>query len=124
MGAKDNYTGLLPARGVGESYSAVKRVGTNQFEADPGRYGGYIDYTEKDFESIRKTGTANDILDLTSLIYEGQDQLLSLRLDRQRYVIWTLLTSGILPYSVRKAKPCTKTNSTSKPLPPPSFGQR
>lgn len=92
---KDNYTGLLPARGVGESYSAVKRVGTNQFEADPGRYGGFIDYTEKDFESVRKTGTANDIIDLTSMIYEGQDQLLSLRLDRQRYVIWTLLTSGI-----------------------------
>lgn len=92
---KDNYVGLMAARGVNESFSAVQRVGINRFQAEPGRYGSYIDLTEKDFESIRAQGTWGVVMPLDDLVYSAQDQLLNLRLDRQRQVIWTLLSAGI-----------------------------
>lgn len=90
----DNFFGLQQARGLDGQPPPVQRVGSNRYSTEPGVYGEYVLIDEKEMtrrgEFAKYTGT----VDLTDLVQTAQRQLLQRRLDRMRYIGWTLLTTG------------------------------
>ena len=91
---EDNYTGLQNVRGLNGQPGKVKPVGYKRFKAEPGFYGDYSELEEKEITERRKLGTFGETIDLNDVIMKRQDQLLARRLDRIRWMIWTLLTTG------------------------------
>lgn len=90
----DNFSGLQSARGLDGNPTRVNRIGSNRFVTEPGVYGEYVDIDETELtrrgEFAKFTGT----VDLTDLTMQCQKHLLQRRIDRQRHLGWTLLTTG------------------------------
>lgn len=91
---KDTYKGLQQLRGVGGAPSRVTRPGAKSYMYAPGVYGEYIDIGEKEILERRPLGTWDGFVDLTDLVMDAQDQLLNRRVDRIRWICWTLVTTG------------------------------
>lgn len=89
-----NLTGLMAPRGVNGQPSTVKLKGGNRFEMKPAGYGEAVLIDEEDIEERRQWGSTNAPMPLDDLVYEGQDYLLNRRINRMRYVGWTLLGTG------------------------------
>jgi len=96
---EDNYVGLQNVRGLNGQPGKVKPIGYKRFKAEPGFYGDYSDLEEKEITERRKLGTFGETIDLNDVIMKRQDQLLARRLDRIRWTIWTLLTTGTFSVS-------------------------
>lgn len=90
----DNFVGLQAVRGLGGAPGRVKRVGSKQYQMQPGYYGEFMEITEAELTVRRELGTWGDPVSLDRLVLQLQDQLLSRRLDRIRQIMWTLLTTG------------------------------
>lgn len=95
---RGNVVGLQSVRGVNGQPGVVKPLGANRFKAEPGEYGDVWLLDEKAVKERRKLGTFGDAVDLTDLVYEGQDQLLAREIDRLRVMIWTLLQQGVFSF--------------------------
>jgi hypothetical protein len=91
---KDNYVGLQGVRGIGGQPGRVARVGGKRYIVQPGYYGEHITLDEQELTRRRAFGTFNQPIDISDLVMDAQDQLLSRRIDRIRYIGWTLLSSG------------------------------
>jgi hypothetical protein len=91
---EDNYTGLQNVRGINGQPGKVRNIGAKRFKAEPGAYGDYLELDEKEITERRVLGTFGETMDLRLIIAKKQDFLLSRRLDRQRWMIWTLLING------------------------------
>lgn len=93
---KDNYTGLQAARGLNGQPGRVKAVGGKRYNISPGVYGDFKAIDEMELTVRRQWGDQMaKPIDITDLITEGQDHLLQRRIDRIRYIGWTLLTKGV-----------------------------
>ncbi len=90
----DNFYGLQQARGLDGQPAPVQRVGSNRFSTDPGVYGEYTLIDEKELTKRGEFAKYTGHVDLTDLVTSAQRQLLQRRLDRIRYIGWTLLTTG------------------------------
>lgn len=91
---KDNYTGLAAARSLNAPAQQIPRVGRKRFRMEPGYYAEYSEIREDDLTRRRKDGTFNVPIDISDLVREEQDHLLHRRINRLRYILWTLITSG------------------------------
>lgn len=91
---QDNYTGLQQVRGLGGAPSRVARVGGKRYTMTPGVYGEFIPIDEQELTLRRPWGSFSGSVDIADLVRRAQDQLLQRRLDRIRYIGWTLLTKG------------------------------
>jgi len=91
---KDNYFGLQQVRGLEGEPRAVKRVGSKQYDMEPGEYGEYTTIDSKELQQRRKLATWNEPINIDELVGDAQMLLLRRRIDRIRYIIWTLLTTG------------------------------
>jgi hypothetical protein len=91
----DDYRGLMNARGVNDPATGITMVGSFAFQMDPGRYGEYVLLTEKEIENRRPLGSYEGTLDISQLVFRAQDRLLDRRLTRIKWILWTLLATGI-----------------------------
>lgn len=92
---RDNYTGLQNFRGVNGQPTRVNRVGAKSYIYEPGIYGEYIPLDEKEILERAPWDESGGFMSLDSMIMEAQDQLLQRRVDRIKWILWTLLTTGI-----------------------------
>jgi hypothetical protein len=91
---KDNYIGLQQLRGLGGEPSRVNNVGAKAYMYEPGVYGEFMTIGEKEILERRPLGQWDGFVDLTDLVLDKQDQLLNRRVDRLRWIGWTLVTTG------------------------------
>jgi len=91
---KDSYKGLQQLRGIGGEPQRVQKVGMKSYLMEPGVYGEYAIIDEKEMLERRPIGTWDGFVDLTDLVMDLQDQLLNRRVDRIRWIMWTLLVNG------------------------------
>lgn len=91
---KDNFTGLMSIRGLNGSPGHVAAKGMRRFEMNPGRYGSFALIEEGDLELRRQLGTLGQPISLDELVGDRQDQLLDRRINRMRWILWTLVTTG------------------------------
>jgi hypothetical protein len=90
----DNFYGLQQARGLNGNPSPVSRTGSNRFSTEPGYYGEFSEIDEKELTKRGKFAKFTGSVDLTDLTMIEQRKLLQRRIDRQRWLGWTLLTTG------------------------------
>lgn len=91
---QDNFYGLQALRGLDGAPTRVQRVGTKTYSYEPGVFGEFVDITETELTrraGYAPTGTAIDISDM---VVDADNQLISRELDRIEATIWTLLTTG------------------------------
>lgn len=91
----DNYQGLQQVRGLDGQPGRVKQVGAKSYDFEPGVYGEFGQLTEKQMTEARELGTFDKPISLDTLVGRMQTQLLTRRIDRIRFIIWTLLTAGV-----------------------------
>lgn len=90
----DNYQGLQNVRGLDGQPGRVKLVGSSAFDYEPGVYGDFTPIGEKMLSEARELGQYDKPASLDTFVGRAQTMLLTRRIDRIRYIIWTLLTSG------------------------------
>lgn len=95
----DNYLGLQQVRGLDGEPARVAKRGFKRYEMEPGVYGEFITLTERELTVMRVPGTFATPVNLTGIIAPKQMQLLNRRIDRLRYIIWTLLSTGTFAIS-------------------------
>lgn len=88
---RDNFLGLQGLRGLDGRPSRVDPTGAKRFQMTPGVYGEFSLITEGELTARRQYGTMASSIDLTDLVMERQDQLLSRRIDRIRQIGWDVL---------------------------------
>lgn len=96
---KDNYVGLQQIRGLNGQPGSVNKVGAKRYRVEPGVYGEFATINEEDLTARRQWGSWAAPVDISDLVMEAQDQLLSRRLDRIKYIGWTLITTGTFSVS-------------------------
>ena len=90
----DNYTGLQGVRGINGQPSKVQNVGGKRYLMQPGYYGEYSEVDEAELTRRRAYGTFATSINISDLVMQRQDFLLNRRIDRIRYIGWTLLVAG------------------------------
>lgn len=96
---RDNYLGLQQVRGLNGQAPRVARVGAKGYIAQPGVYGEFVVIDEREITKRRRLGTFGEPIDISSLVLEGQEQLLQRRIDRMRQILWTLAATGTFSVS-------------------------
>lgn len=95
----DNYRGLQQVRGLNGAPNRVVQTGARSYYMEPGAYGEWEAIDEKMLTERRHLGTFGTAISINDLVMQKQDKLLSRRLDRIRYIIATLLTTGTFSVS-------------------------
>lgn len=95
----DNYTGLQQVRGINGMPARVKKTGLRQYQMQPGVYGEFEEIDEAELTIRRQIGTFGTPINISDLVMMAQDKLLQRRLDRIRFILWTLLTTGTFSVS-------------------------
>lgn len=96
----DDYVGLQEVRGLDGKPSRVTKTGAKSYMMRPGKYGEFMVISESDLTKLRPLGSTDaDPISVESLVMKRQDQLLSRRIDRIRYLLWTLLIAGTFSVS-------------------------
>jgi hypothetical protein len=90
----DNYVGMQQVRGLNGQPGRVQMVGAKQYMMRPGVYGEFSAIDEMQLTRRRQYGTFGTPIRIDDLVMAAQDQLLNRRIDRIRYIGWTLITTG------------------------------
>jgi hypothetical protein len=90
----DDFVGLQQVRGINGQPGYVKATGAKTWMIQPGVYGEYALIDEKMLTARRQYGTFGTPINISDLVTQKQNQLLQRRLDRIRYIGWTLLSTG------------------------------
>lgn len=91
---RDNYRGLMALRGLNGPPSKVNPVALNRYIMAPGVYGDFRELDEQQLTTRREIGTWGDTEDVTQMVLESQQQLMSRMYDRMEQTGWTLLATG------------------------------
>lgn len=95
----DNFIGLQQWRGMDGVPLPVAQTRLSQYEMQPGIYGETELIGEEELTIARVPGTFGDPIDLSKLVAIRQDKLLQRRLNRIRWIGWTLFTTGTFTVS-------------------------
>jgi hypothetical protein len=90
----DDFFGLQQARGLDGRPPPVARTGSNRFSTEPGVYGEFVQFDEQELTRRGAFAKFTGVVDLTDLSQTEQRKLLQRRIDRQRWLGWTLITTG------------------------------
>lgn len=96
---RDSYRGLQQIRGINGAPPRVARTGASSYVMKPGVYGEFELIDEFELTERRQLGTFGEPVNINDLVMAAQDKLLSRRIDRIRYIGWTLLTGGTFSVS-------------------------
>lgn len=91
----DNFQGLQQVRGYNGQPRVVKLPGAKEYDYEPGVYGEFVTLNEKEVTERRALGTWDQPVSIDDLTGRAQQLLLQRRLDRIRYILWTLITAGV-----------------------------
>lgn len=91
---EDDYTGLTTLRGMDGQPGNVRAVGAGRYEARPGVYGDFATIDEEELTSRARLGVYNVPVNIDDLVRGRQEQLLHRRINRMRYLGWSLITTG------------------------------
>lgn len=92
---KDNFFGLMQIRGYDAQPPSVPNVGYKKYRMDPGVYGEHAPIPESELTTRRVPGTFATPINLDAIVLERTEFLLNRRIDRIRWVLWTLITAGV-----------------------------
>lgn len=90
----DNFQGMQQIRGLNGKPSRVAPIGIKQYMQMPGYYGEFMPIDEAELTQRRAIGTFGTPVDISDLVRQKQDQLLTRRLQRQEYMLWQLVVNG------------------------------
>ena len=97
---KDNFQGLQGVRGLGGKPGRVSLVGDKTYMSQPGVYGEFVPLDEVTLTLRRNAAElSGKPIPIRDLVGEAQDLLLSRRISRIKYILWTLVTSGTFSVS-------------------------
>lgn len=91
---KDNYYGLQQIRGLNGVPKIVYMPGASEYDYKPGVYGEFIQLDEEEVTERRQLARWDEPVSIDDLVGDAQSFLLQRRIERIRYIIWTLVTSG------------------------------
>jgi hypothetical protein len=91
---KDKFTGLMQIRGMNAPPPVAPDIGASRYYMQPGIYGEHNFVDELAITMRRQYGSFNVPIPIDDLVMEKQDHLLQRRIDRLRWIIWTLLSTG------------------------------
>jgi Phage major capsid protein E len=89
-----NFIGLQQWRGFDGAPNKVSQTAISQYTMQPGVYGETEIIGEAELTQARMPGTFGDPINFDQLVAIRQDKLLQRRLDRIRWIGWTLMTTG------------------------------
>jgi len=91
---QDNFYGLQALRGLDGAATRVQRIGAKTYSYEPGVFGEFVDITET--ELTRRSGYAptGTPIDITDMMVDADNLLISREFDRIESTIWALLTTG------------------------------
>lgn len=92
----DNYKGLQQIRGLNGDPPRVVRTGAKSYLASPGVFGEQVNVDERELTKRRRFGSFDQRIDVSDLVRQQQDFLLTRELDRMRYIGWTLAVTGAI----------------------------
>ena len=95
----NNITGLQGLRGLGGQPGNVTALGGNRYTVRPGVYGEFMTVDEEEMTVRRQYGSFNLPIDVSDLVMDRQTQLLQRRMDRIKYIGWTLVATGTFSVS-------------------------
>jgi len=95
----NNINGLQGLRGLNGQPGNVTALGGNRFTVRPGVYGEFMTIDEEEMTTRRQYGSFATPVNVTDLVMDRQTQLLQRRIDRIRYIGWTLIATGTFSVS-------------------------
>lgn len=95
-----NFVGLQAARGMNGEPFRVKKTAQNRYVIQPGVYGEFSYLNEQELTRRAMLGSFATPMDVSDMVLIEQNKLLQRELDRQEFVIWTMLTSGTVSVSL------------------------
>lgn len=90
----DSFKGLQQLRGIGGEPNRVAKVGAKSYLMEPGAYGEFQTIDEKELLERRPLGSWDGFVNISDLVMTAQDQLLNRRINRIKWILWQLLTTG------------------------------
>jgi len=90
----DSYSGLATLRGLDGQPGNVRAVGGDEFEARPGVYGNFGTIDEEEMTERGQFGSFGAPVNITDLVMQRQEQLLTIRINRLAWLGWQLVTRG------------------------------
>jgi hypothetical protein len=91
---KDDWFGLQQIRGYNGQPPKVQPIGSKEYLYSPGVYGEYTQIDEKRLTERARRAQLGEPVNIDDMVTEAQNLLLQRRLDRIRYIGWTLLMTG------------------------------
>lgn len=91
---KDDYYGLATARSLNAPATKVDPVGLKRYRMEPGYYAEFMSIDELELTRRRQIGTFNQNIDISDLVMDRQEMLLTRRIARIKKIGWDLLSSG------------------------------
>lgn len=95
---RDNFQGLQQVRGLGGAFKVVENTGMTEYDFEPGVYGEFSLIEENELTEHSAVDSLEEFIPINDIVGDRQSQLLVRRLDRIRFILWTLLGTGV--YSV------------------------
>ncbi len=96
---RDNYLGLQKVRGLDGKPGRVAAVGGKKYTMEPGVYGEEAVIDEAELTTRRPYGIVAASISIDDLVLDRNNQLRHREVNRIRYIIWTLLTTGTFAVS-------------------------
>jgi hypothetical protein len=91
---RDDYFGLQQVRGFNNDPPSVPPTGWTRYQMSPSAYGEWDAIDELEIISRAAPGTFNVPISIDDLVMERQQKLMTRQVNRQRWILWTLLTTG------------------------------
>jgi hypothetical protein len=92
---KDNFKGLQNLRGYNGRPLNITRAGSSRYIAEPGIYGDKVTLDERELSQRRRWATlSGGPINVTDMVGEAFEQLLTRRLNLVKKILWDLLISG------------------------------
>lgn len=91
---QDVVLGLMQVRGWNAPNPSVPRLGAKRYTMMPSAYGEFTAIDELEMTSRAAQGRYDVPINITDLVRDAQDQLLSRQINRIEWILWTLLTTG------------------------------
>lgn len=89
---KDNFKGLMNARGLGGPPGAVSHIAENEWLVEPGYFGEYKTIGEREMTLRRNAASFSGApIDVSDLVMECTDHLYERRVSRIEQIIWNVL---------------------------------
>ncbi len=91
---RDSYRGLEAVRGLNGEPPRVTPLGGSKFAMEPGVYGEYMDVDEMEMTRRANPMNMGRPVDISDLVSERQEQLVTRQTNRMRWLCWQLLVNG------------------------------